>query len=142
MYCIKKESREDYPQITELLIKAFATHPYSQQTEHLIVPALRQAGALALALVVHSQKGDIVGYIAFSHASVEGEKEGWYALGPIAVLPELQKQGIGTLLMKEGLRQIQALGAVGVVLVGDPHYYQHFGFQPYPDLYSGNIPQE
>ena len=58
------------------------------------------------------------------------------------VLPELQKQGIGKFLMREGLSSLKSLGAKGCILVGDPGYYERFGFRSLPDLVIDGVPQE
>jgi hypothetical protein len=59
---------------------------------------------------------------------------GWFGLGPISVLPELQGTGIGTLLMQDALRLLRARGAAGCVVLGDPAYYSRFGFAPEASL--------
>jgi putative acetyltransferase len=51
-------------------------------------------------------------------------------LGPIAVLPEYQRTGIGSRLMRAGLKLCRGQGYDFVVLLGDPHYYARFGFAP------------
>src|SRR5512136_551471 len=63
-------------------------------------------------------------------------------LGPISVLPEFQRQGIGKSLIREGLSSLKSLGAKGCVLVGDPGYYERFGFRSLPDLVIDGVPQE
>jgi len=51
-------------------------------------------------------------------------------LAPIAVLPEYQRQWIGTLLIQDGLKACVEFGSQGVVVLGDPQYYMRFGFIP------------
>ncbi len=135
----RPETRNDYQAIREINIAAFAHHPYSHQTEHLIVEALRAAGALTLSLVAEVD-GKVVGHIAFSPVTINGEHRDWFALGPVAVLPALQRQGIGTRLVKEGLKSLRALGAQGCVLVGDPAFYTRFGFSHNPALTLEGVP--
>lgn len=142
MVLIRKEEKEDEQAITGLLKIAFADHPHSQQTEHLIVQELRKANALTLAYVAVSDDGKVIGYIAFSHVEIGDYSQNWYGLGPIAVLPEEQHKGVGSELMKHGLQALEALGAKGCVLVGDPEYYGRFGFSSYAGLEVENIPQE
>jgi putative acetyltransferase len=84
----------------------------------------------------------LVGYIAFSPVIISDGSPGWYGLGPISVLPEFQRQGIGKSLMLEGLSLLKSLGARGCVLVGDPGYYERFGFRSPPDLAIDGVPQE
>jgi putative acetyltransferase len=66
----------------------------------------------------------------------------WYGLGLISVLPAHQRQGIGKSLVRKGLSLLEELGGQGCVLVGDPNYYQRFGFRNIPDLVLEGIPQE
>ena len=51
-------------------------------------------------------------------------------LAPMAVLPERQRQGIGSALVREGLSAIERMGADAVVVLGHPAYYPRFGFKP------------
>jgi len=67
-----------------------AENHYSAQTEHLMIKELRAAGALSLSLVAEAD-GKIVGHVAFSEVTINDEFQNWYGLGPISVLPELQK---------------------------------------------------
>lgn len=71
----------------------------TSHTEHHIVAALRDAGALIISLVAE-QNGQIVGHVAVSPVMINGsDKENWFGLGPISVLPDHQGQGIGSALM-------------------------------------------
>jgi putative acetyltransferase len=78
------------------------TLPISNQTEQFIIKALRAAGALTLSLVADID-GRVVGHVAFSPVLMSDGTTGWYGLGPVSVLPEYQKQGIGKALINEGL---------------------------------------
>ncbi len=138
---IRPETSNDYQAIREINIAAFADHPYSHQTEHLIVEALRAAGALTISLIAEVE-GKVVGHIAFSPVTINGAHQQWFALGPVAVLPARQRQGIGTQLVKVGLKSLRALGAQGCVLVGDPAFYSRFGFSHNPALTLENVPPD
>ena len=138
---IRDETAQDYDAITEVTIAAFKTLPISNNTEQYIIHALRKAGALTLSLVAEVD-GDVVGHIAFSPVAIADGTPDWYGLGPVAVLPELHKQGIGKALIEEGLARLDELGAKGCALVGDPNYYTRFGFQNIPDMIHEGIPQE
>jgi len=134
---IRQELPEDIKAIEELTAAAFKDKPYSDGSEQLIINRLRDAGALALSLVAEMDE-KIVGHVAFSKVTINGEDQGWYGLGPISVQPALQKQGIGSKLIHAGLAGIRAIGARGCVLLGDPNYYNRFGFKSYPQLiYEG-----
>jgi putative acetyltransferase len=66
----------------------------------------------------------------------------WYGLGPVSVLPEYQRQGIGKALIEEGLSRLKRLNARGVCLVGHPDYYRKFGFENVAGLVLEGVPQE
>ena len=138
---IRNETHDDVCSITELTIAAFKTLEISNHTEQFIINALRNAKALTISLVAEADK-KVVGHIAFSPVTISDGSPDWYGLGPISVLPELQKQGIGKSLMREGLSLLKTLGAKGCVLVGDPGYYERFGFRSLPDLVIDGVPPQ
>ena len=138
---IRKEADADVEAITEVTIAAFKTLPISNQTEQFIIKALRAAGVLTISLVAEV-KGQIVGHIAFSPVKITDGTKDWYGLGPVSVLPECQKNGIGKSLVKEGLSLLKELAGQGCALVGDPNYYKRFGFKNYPELIHEGVPQE
>lgn len=138
---LRNETAGDVESIAEVTIAAFADHSVSNQTEQFIIKALRAAGALALSLVAEVD-GRVVGHVAFSAVSISDGAEGWYGLGPVSVLPEMQRQGIGKSLVNEGLSRLKKLGGAGCMLVGDPEHYKRFGFKNYPQLVYEGVPQE
>ena len=137
---IRPEQPKDFDSITAVTKAAFADHPVSQQTEHYIIRALREADMLTVSLVAE-EDGTIVGHIAFSPVTISDGTPDWYGLGPIAVHPDHQGKGIGTLLVKSGLEELKELDAEGCALVGPAQYYGRFGFKNYPQLVFENIPQ-
>lgn len=138
---IRPETSQDCSAIEDVHIAAFANHPYSRQTEHLIVNGLRAAHALAVSLVAEVD-GKVVGHIAFSPLRIDGTDSMWFLLGPVGVLPEYQRRGIGQELVRQGLKAIEAFGAEGCALVGDPAYYGRFGFTHARELIFEGIPPE
>jgi len=138
---IRNEIESDYEAISDATKAAFGNHPYSNNTEHLIINALRAANALTVSLVAE-RDGELVGHIAFSPVTFSDGSENWYGLGPISVLPDYQKQGIGTRLVNEGLSLLKAMRADGCVLVGDPDYYKRFAFSSPDGLRYEGVPQE
>ena len=138
---IRKETVEDIEAITEVTIAAFRTLPISNHTEQFIINALRAADALTVSLVAEID-GRVVGHIALSPVTISDGAIGWYGLGPVSVLPEYQKQGIGESLINEGLSLLKELGGQGCTLVCDPNYYKRLGFQNYPELVYEGVPQE
>ncbi|HSD85500.1 MAG TPA: N-acetyltransferase [Anaerolineae bacterium] len=93
------------------------------------IEALRARGAATLSLVAVIA-GQVVGHLFFSPATIEGAGQSWPALGlaPLSVLPDYQRQGIGTALMNTGLEECRRLGHERVVVLGHPNYYPRFGF--------------
>lgn len=138
---IRSETQSDVEAIYNVTKAAFENHPHSNHTEQFIVNALRAAGALTVSLVAEVG-GKVVGHIAFSPVTISDGGQNWYGLGPVSVLPEFQKQGIGRSLINQGLSLLKALGAKGCVLVGEPKYYERFGFRNIPDLTLEGVPQE
>ena len=64
----------------------------------------------------------------------------WFGLGPLSVVPERQRTGVGSALVRTGLAQLAELKAAGVVLVGEPAYYGRFGFVAQPGLSCEGVP--
>jgi putative acetyltransferase len=62
--------------------------------------------------------------------------------GPIAVKPSLQRQGVGSLLIREGIRWLRSKDAAGCILVGDLSYYSKFDFEARPELAPHGEPPE
>jgi putative acetyltransferase len=95
------------------------------------VAALRAAGAATLSLVAE-QDGRVAGHALFSPVTVTGAAAAWSALGlgPVAVLPELQRGGIGDALVRAGLAECRAQGHEVVFVLGHADYYPRFGFRP------------
>jgi putative acetyltransferase len=138
---IRSETSADANAIAEVTAAAFRTMAVSQQTEHFIIAALRAAKALTISLVAEVD-GRLVGHIAFSPVTMSDGSPHWYGLGPVSVLPECQRRGIGSALIREGISQLQALGARGCCLVGHPEYYRRFGFQNPRGLGHRGVPEE
>lgn len=138
---IRPETPADVHAITAVTIEAFRSLEVSDQTEHLIVRALREAGALTLSLVADRDR-EVIGHIAFSPVTFSDRTPGWEGLAPVSVHPAHQRQGIGSALVREGLARIRAAGARGCCLVGHPEYYGRFGFLHPSGLGMDGVPPE
>ena len=138
---IRNEAESDIKAIFDLTKAAFETLAISNHTEQFIVDALRDSRALAISLVA-VDGSRVVGHVALSPVKISDGSTGWYGLGPISVLPELQKQGIGRSLMQEGISRLRSLGAKGCILVGDPGFYERFGFKSPKNLSVEGVPQQ
>ncbi len=84
----------------------------------------------AVLSLVFDADGAPIGHAAFTRCSVAGLPETVALLGPIAVLPVSQRGGIGSSLIREGLRQMRNEGVTRVQVLGDPAFYKRFGFEP------------
>ncbi len=138
---IRNETDADVSAITEVTVAAFQTLEISNHTEQFIIEALRAAQALTVSLVAEVD-GRVIGHITFSPVTISDGTEGWYGLGPVSVLPEYQRQGIGKALIREGLSRLKKLHARGCCLVGHPEYYKKFGFENPPGLLCEGVPEE
>jgi putative acetyltransferase len=138
---IRPETSADIEAISEVTRAAFETLEISEHTEAFIIEALRAAEALTVSLVAELD-GRVVGHIAFSPVTISDGTQDWYGLGPVSVLPEYQRRGIGTALIREGLSRLKALGARGCCLVGHPAYYRRFGFENIRGLVLEGVPEE
>jgi putative acetyltransferase len=138
---IRKETPNDFDAITVVTIAAFKTMAISQHTEQFIVEALRAAKVLTLSLVAEMD-GRVIGHIAFSPVALSDGTLNWYGLGPVSVMPEHQRKGIGKTLIAEGLSGLKDLNARGCCLVGHPKYYKKFGFKNVSELVHEGVPPE
>jgi putative acetyltransferase len=111
---------------------------FGRPQEARLVALLHQAGKAVISLVAVSE-GVIAGSIVFSAVAIDVSGElRWLGLGPLAVLPEYQKTGVGSALIREGLRHCTSAGYDVVVVLGDPRYYSRFGFSRGADYWLGN----
>jgi putative acetyltransferase len=138
---IRDETDADVNAMAEVTVAAFKTLAISNHTEQFIIGALRAAGALTISLVGEAA-GRVVGPVAFSPVTISDGSANWYGLGPVSVLPECQRQGIGRALIREGLSRLKGMGASGCCLVGHPDYSRRFGFQNLRGLVHPGVPEE
>jgi len=123
---IRPETSADHDAIRHVNRLAFG-----QGDEARLVDALRDGGFVRVSLVAQ-QAGQVVGHILFSDLPIitgAGTVPA-LALAPMAVLPEVQRQGIGSALVQKGLEACRQQGHRIVVVVGHLHFYPRFGFSP------------
>jgi putative acetyltransferase len=133
-FTIRPETPGDEAAIYDLVKRAFAPMPFSGGDEQDLVDLLRERGELALSLVAVDPDGTIIAHIGFSPATIEQADCGWFQMAPVAVSPALQHRGIGSAMIREGIAQLRARGAAGIAVVGNPVYYERFGFAVVPGL--------
>lgn len=138
---IRTETNADIDAITEVTSAAFETLEISNHTEQFIIEALRVAKALTVSLVAELD-GRVVGHVAFSPVTISDGTRDWYGLGPVSVLPDYQRNGVGKALILQGLSRLKDLDAQGCCLVGHPDYYRRLGFKNMPGFVHEGVPPE
>ena len=132
--CVRLEEPGDVAAIRRINELAFCG-----VTEAELVEVLREAGAVALSMVAVADgeavggaaaDGELVAHALFSPVTIAGDagQASALGLGPVAVRPDLQRRGIGTVLIDSCLEHLKATGYEAVV--GHPAYYPRFGFLP------------
>ena len=130
---IRKAEAEDWESIYAIVQQAFERAEHTDGNEQDLVLLLKKSHAFIPALsLVSEADGKIVGYILFTKAAVGTTAV--LALAPLAVLPEYQKRGIGTALIKEGHRIASELGYGYSVVLGSEKYYPRMGYLPAEQL--------
>lgn len=135
---IRPETGDDREAIRKVNLAAF---PTAQEAD--LVEALHGDCASEVSLVAEDGN-EIVGHVMLSRMAVEDEGRRYRALGlgPVAVMPARQRQGIGSALIEDALRRAEAQGEEFVFLLGEPSYYRRFGFTaeaaaPFASPYAG-----
>ncbi len=131
MISIRRETPADHDAIRQVTIDAFSSSVFGHDGEADLVDTIRATASPQFSLVATSEE-TVVGYVVFSPATLNtgnGELTGM-GLGPLSVLPEFQRQGIGSQLVTNGLTHAWATGAAFVIVLGHPDYYPRFGFVP------------
>ncbi len=124
---IRAERVEDYGAIAEVNRLAFG-----QENEARLVEAIRNAPGFNPKLSLVAIRNDrVVGHILFSPIVIESGQVSHpaLALAPMAVVPDFQRQGIGSGLVNAVLEECGSLGHIIVVVLGHPEYYPRFGFE-------------
>lgn len=126
---LRRERPEDIPAIHALNLSAFGG-----PGEAKVVDLLRERCSDSdFVSVVAEMAGRVVGQVLFTPVTLraeDGRTLDGMGLAPLAVLPEAQNQGIGSILCRAGLEEIESSGAPFVVVLGSPAYYSRFGFEP------------
>lgn len=116
----------------EGVINELVTSAFGQDTEARLVHTLRHCGALVLEQVAVTQDGHIVGHVAFSRVTPFGPGPGQAlavaCLAPVSVWPRMQKQGVGSAMIRASLERLKQEGEDLVLVLGPPTYYPRFGF--------------
>lgn len=126
---IRKEESKDYAEIYEVVKSAFNSAELADGNEQNLVNELRTSASYIPQLsLVAEENGKIIGHIMFTKAKAGTVDV--LALAPLSVLPEYQKKGVGTALIKEGHSIARQLGYRYSVVLGSEKYYPRFGYVP------------
>ena len=126
---IRHSTEDDRTAIRHIHEAAFAEQ--GREIAELVDGLLADETAKPLLSLVAETGGTPVGHVIFSRVTLQPENQEIPAsiLAPLAVLPEFQRKGVGSLLISEGFRQLKASGGQLVFVLGDPGYYMKHGFQ-------------
>jgi len=127
----------DAEAVREVQLQAFG----GRENEASLVESLHAAGAAPVSLVALDEASDgVVGHALFSPVEIHGGKVSIRAVGlaPVGVLPEHQRKGVGSRLIRAGLEACREAGYDAVILLGEPGYYSRFGFERASDHGLGN----
>ncbi len=121
---VRESAPDDLPAIEALYADAFP----DEDLLVLVRSLLRETpGVLSCVATI---EGSVVGHVAFTGCSIAEGRARFALLAPLAVASTWQKRGIGSALVKEGLRRLESSGVDRVFVLGDPAYYRRFGFLP------------
>jgi putative acetyltransferase len=118
---IREEQQHDWAGVHYLVCAAFG-----RQAEALLVDRLRAEGDSVIALVARDD-AQITGHVMLSRMNAPFKALG---LAPVAVLPECQRSGVGSALIREALARARQQNWAAVFVLGDPQFYRRFGFDP------------
>ena len=125
MINIRQETEADHKAVYAINVATFET-----PAEAGLVDALRKQADPVVSLVAEIDS-QVVGHILFSPVTLSGHPGiKIMGLAPMAVLPEHQRKGMGSLLVKDGIKACVDLAIDGLVVLGHPEYYPKFGFVP------------
>lgn len=128
---IRIEKESDYETVEAMIQSAFRNQAMSDHKEHQLVHALRQEKHFEpLLSIVAEIDEEILGHVLLTEITIGEQHTTSLALAPVSVKPGFQNQGIGTDLIREALSTADELGYQSVIVLGDPNYYQRFGFKP------------
>ncbi len=124
-YTIRDVRDADHDRVCAVVVAAFG-----QEDEAMLVHRLWDAGAVTIERLAVVDD-EIVGYCAFSPVTCTPKLVGpLFGLAPVAVRPDHQRTGLGSAMIKDGLKACRELGARMIAVLGDPKYYGRFGFEP------------
>lgn len=133
-YAVRQEEVCDREAVERVVELAFRQVAESDHTEHELVGRLRQSRSFVpqLSLVAVDGAGGVIGHVLMTEVSIVsvGCRHVSLALAPVSVLPEWQRKGVGTALIREVHSRASRLGYGSAVVLGHKDYYPRFGYRP------------
>ena len=129
---VRQEKNDEIKLADSVVERAFKDEIFSNHTEHFLTARLRKSEDFIPQLsLVAELEGEIIGHIMFSRLTIESIDDSVesLALSPVSVLPQYQREGVGSKLIVEGLRKAKELGYKSVIVLGHDNYYPRFGFK-------------
>lgn len=130
---VRIEVEKDYAICEQVIDKAFEKEVHSDHREKHLVSSLRKSDAFIPEISLVAEKDNkIVGHIMYTKLLIKdnNKEEISIALAPLSVLPEFQRKGVGSKLVKESLKIAKNLGYKSVIVLGHVDFYHKFGFLP------------
>lgn len=132
-FIVRQITEADYSTVYNLIKTAFETAEHRDGDEQDFAVNLRNGSNYIPELdLVAERDGELLGHIMFTKTYVtkpDGSRYNTLLVAPLSVLLEYRSRGVGTALMKEGIRIAQSMGYQSAFLIGDPNYYQRFGYK-------------
>lgn len=131
MITVVRETPENFDAVRRLTVNAFAASELGHNGEADLIDAVRDQCDEVISLVALDDDR-VVGHILFSRATIQLESSTIHGMGlaPMSVLPTDQRRGVGSQLVREGLRHVADTDAAFTIVAGHPEYYPRFGFLP------------
>lgn len=127
-FAIRESATADLPAIRSLYAETFP----DENLQPLVTDLLRNVPEVLSSVAARDEA--VIGHILFTPCRVAGSSVQAALLGPLAVAPKQQRQGIGGMLIRDGLRRLETAGVGRVLVLGDSAYYGRFGFTAEADI--------
>lgn len=145
---IRRENEKDYYEVENLTREAFWNVYRPGCNEHLVLHNARTSDEIVPELNYLIEADEkIVAHILYLKISIrtdDGKNIDALMFGPVSVLPELQRKGYGSKLIKFTLEKAAELGYGAVAITGNPDYYHRFGFESAANynVYYAGMPRD
>lgn len=138
---VREADHGDEAFIEVVVERAFAKEALASGREAEIVRELRAKRRVRMIMVAEDGPGQLVGVLVLSPVRMENQATGWFGLGPVAVVPEWQRRGVGSAMIGATMATLHMEHANGCVVLGEPKFYERFGFRRLPNLTLPGTPE-